>query len=946
MSSKTISQVAGFVIGAVLIGIGIATGNVGLIIQGGAMIVTQAIVDLTMPKAPARQASEMTIALGEQPRVMMVGESFTPGSLVDGFNYGGKYGTDWEVLIIRLADHKCHSLTGYYVNDEFNAYTGDGPVGRYNDKLEIYFRSDTTNQTIASVVTDEGPGWTSADVGESGCDVVVAYKADKPDAKHPVWPGGRPRFGFVLKGKLCYDPRLDDTVPGGAGDHRWDDPDTWEWSENAAVCRYNWVRGVYANDNVTEQSDLLIGRGLTAEEAPPENIFAAANLCDEISCEVLPYDSKNAIQDLIASFLTPSRTRLVTAYSSLGVDYLQIIDLASRTRIAEVVSTPGPTGYDFGPDSETTFYALGDGGLSYYNLNGTHTVLTTDFGGNIPAGVQYKGGKILVLPNSGTKIGYYSGGTSVLFVDVGFHVTSTIEDTSGNAWVAGPVGSGGDIGISQWPFTVVHTVHTGSNNEVGAMDNGQGQFFVLQASSNAYLIDKTTFTIAHTSAATDSSGESGESLRRDFNVPLPGGTFVWVRFSEWDTQTGELIRTVDPTDWKATSSSFTIYDPVNNAIISRETFTSTDATWRFLDRHGGYRVAGPIYANQEYLEVEEMFALATAGNVITREGSVELEPGQAKSVVASFTDDDLLVGAEVQWNQGFLSESNSEWVNTVVARYVEPAQHWEDHAAPVLRDTDDILADGKPREASISLRLVRYQPQALRVAEVARRMGRIWGRANVKLGPRFCELEEGDWVDWTSDRYFGGATGTFRIESYSIDEKWQIALTLRQIDASVFECAADDWPTDLSQIPPPPVIPPVGAPESDNWALAAVTLSSAGSSAPALEITGSADDDDYAEAIVFEYWKDDGVIDPVASPDSAPWITFGRLPPDTTKVDISSVVPGATYYAAVSYIVDGEAGDRLVLGPVTVAGATTTANRTADTTLVTADSTLHTADLA
>jgi hypothetical protein len=62
----------------------------------------------------------MTIKLGEQPRVMLVGETYTPGSLVDGFNYGGKYGTDWEVLVIRLADHKCDSLTGFFVNDEYN----------------------------------------------------------------------------------------------------------------------------------------------------------------------------------------------------------------------------------------------------------------------------------------------------------------------------------------------------------------------------------------------------------------------------------------------------------------------------------------------------------------------------------------------------------------------------------------------------------------------------------------------------------------------------------------------------------------------------------------------------------------------------------------------------------------------------------------------------------
>jgi hypothetical protein len=56
--------------------------------------------------------------LGEQPRSAMFGEAFTAGSLVDGFNYGGKYGTDWECLLIRLADHKCEGLTSFYVNDE------------------------------------------------------------------------------------------------------------------------------------------------------------------------------------------------------------------------------------------------------------------------------------------------------------------------------------------------------------------------------------------------------------------------------------------------------------------------------------------------------------------------------------------------------------------------------------------------------------------------------------------------------------------------------------------------------------------------------------------------------------------------------------------------------------------------------------------------------------
>lgn len=613
------SRFIGFIVGAIEIGIGIATGNVALIVSGTLTIVAQAVVDLTAPKIPARQASETTLQLGEVPRGALFGEMFTAGSLVDGFDYGGKYGTDWEVLVIRLADHKCDSLTGFYVNDTWVPYVGDGNYPQFDEHhFSLWFRSDTSTQALPSEITTYGPGWSSADTGESGCDVVVAYLADLPDAKHPAWPGGRPHFGFVVKGKLCYDPRLDSTVSGGSGSHRWEDPSTWEWSENPAVCRYNWVRGIYANDAVDDPTALLIGRGLTAAEAPPVNVFAPANLCDE------------------------------------------------------------------------------------------------------------------------------------------------------------------------------------------AVDDG--------------------------------------------------------------------VR---------------------------------------------YRVAGPVYANQQFLEVEEMFAVATAGSVVTHEGSVELEPGQSKSVVATITDDDLLVGSTVSYNERLLSESDESWVNSVVANYVEPGQQWQAHDAPVVRSNDDIVSDGAPKEASITLRLVKDVGQAQRIAEVQRRLGRLWGRASIVLGPRFCELEAGDWISWTSARRFGGGTITFRIEANSIDEKWQNTLTLREINADVFDgvFVPDD---DQSVVTPTPAPPDIGAPDDANWTLTAVTLDSPGASVPALEIAGDASDDTSASYIIFEYWENDGVIDPVTDPDDPAWVGWATMPRSTTKVDITSVVGGRTYYAAVTYIVSGIHGDRLVLGPVTV----------------------------
>ena len=472
---------------------------------------------LMTPKIPGgtdeRQASVTTISLGEAPREVLFGRVCTAGSLVDAFNFGGEHGTDWECLVIALADHQIDALEGFYVGDTYYPYTADGGQAAFSDGLDLEFFN--ASETEGAPARMPAPDWTETDTLHGVARIWVAYFAS-PD----IWPQGRPTFRFVIRGKRCYDPRKDSTA-GGSGAHRWNDPSTWEWTQNAAVCRYNWVRGIYALDRVDQAEQLLIGRGLSALEAPPENVIAPANVCDEL------------------------------------------------------------------------------------------------------------------------------------------------------------------------------------------VDTAEG--------------------------------------------PEPR-----------------------------------------------------------------YRVGGVIRSTDSFDMVEEMFAAAMAGTIVQRDGGVEIEPGQAKAVVASITDGDLITGAAVIYSD-FLPDP--ERVNTIVPRYIEPSQLWKPVSAAVLRDQADIDADGGSKESPLNLDLVTWATQAQRCGEIERLLGRKERRATLTLGPRFAWLEEGDWISWTSSRHPEGGLVRYRVERYRIAENRQITLSLREISATVY--GEMDAPLNVVPFLPVPGLDPLVLADVDitNWTI-------------------------------------------------------------------------------------------------------------------------------
>lgn len=224
-----------------------------------------------MPKIPVaqRQADILELSLGEAPREVVFGRAVTGGTLLDAFNYGTD--NEWEVMVIALADHECDALEGYYVNETYYTFSADGLQTGFDSSLAIHWRPGTLTQTPPSaLVSASGGRWTSDDKAIGVAHVWVAYKVNDG-----VWQSGRPRFRWRVRGARVYDPRKDSTVAGGSGAHRYADPATWEWSENAALCRYAYVRGIYTN------GQLMVGPGRTADEAPAVDVIADANICDE-----------------------------------------------------------------------------------------------------------------------------------------------------------------------------------------------------------------------------------------------------------------------------------------------------------------------------------------------------------------------------------------------------------------------------------------------------------------------------------------------------------------------------------------------------------------------------------------------------------------------------------------------------------------------------------------
>jgi hypothetical protein len=230
----------------------------------------------------SNSGSILEIQYGEgQPRVVAIGTVVTAGQAV----FDNTFGTANKTLqrVLKISDFRCSALSRVAID---NAWVSLGsldatkgyPVtsGDYSGLIWVKFLDGSQTTADSYLTGNDNPDgrWSTNHKGIGCCYVIVTLEYD--DEKLNTIP----EMLFEVDGAPLYDFRKDTSV-GGSGSHRWNDPTTWEFSENPILAEYNYRMGFYTGSNGSGH-DTFCGMGMAQSELDYSRYEAAADICDEV----------------------------------------------------------------------------------------------------------------------------------------------------------------------------------------------------------------------------------------------------------------------------------------------------------------------------------------------------------------------------------------------------------------------------------------------------------------------------------------------------------------------------------------------------------------------------------------------------------------------------------------------------------------------------------------
>jgi hypothetical protein len=167
------------------------------------------------------------------------------------------------------------AITAHFADDEKLTLAGNTYAGFYDGRIwhdsqvGLCPEPDQLLPNPAAVPT----GWTAGHKLSGYGAVMLTMKFDgKGDNTFTQVPAMR----WEVRGAKVYDPRADDTYPGGAGPQRIGDQSTWAWSQNPWIVALGWALGWRQGPNNIR----VAGVGMPIDGIDLPAFVEAANIAD------------------------------------------------------------------------------------------------------------------------------------------------------------------------------------------------------------------------------------------------------------------------------------------------------------------------------------------------------------------------------------------------------------------------------------------------------------------------------------------------------------------------------------------------------------------------------------------------------------------------------------------------------------------------------------------
>lgn len=240
------------------------------------------------PHVPSSQTERLTASIDPRAfRKTVLGQTAMPVDV----RYEEWSGNDQEFCdwIVCHASHACDAVLEIWINAELAWSAAAGVVGKFAGYFEV--RRIVLEGTPDNAFAIASGRWNASARLTGCCYSHWRFKVTGNDkkAQSPFSSGLPSRITVIGRGAKLYDPRRDDTVPGGRGPMRWNDQATWRYTtddgvvigENLPLQILRVVLGWRIRNPATGEMKLATGSGVPGRRLKLASFIVAANLADE-----------------------------------------------------------------------------------------------------------------------------------------------------------------------------------------------------------------------------------------------------------------------------------------------------------------------------------------------------------------------------------------------------------------------------------------------------------------------------------------------------------------------------------------------------------------------------------------------------------------------------------------------------------------------------------------